>query len=248
MNPFQQHGITHVSPSSLNLFASQPALWCLQKLAKVSTAVGPAAHRGTASETGIVHGLLNPDASIKECQDIAIKQFNDLTAFDFDPKVEKEAAAVPAIVEQGIKKLRPFGIPDEVQHKVLINLPGVAVPFMGFIDVGWSDKKIRLDIKTQLRLSSEISESHARQVSLYIHGTQCAGKVAYITPKACEIYDLTDMANHLESLRQIAIRMQNFLGLTADRDRLLAAVVPDYGSFYWSDAATRAAGKKVFGI
>jgi uncharacterized membrane protein len=51
----------------------------------------------------------------------------------------------------------------------------------------------------------------------------------------------------VEQARQIALRIQNFLSLTDDTEKLIASVVPNYGSFYW-DAASRASGKEVFGI
>ena len=66
MNPLETHGIKHLSASSLNTVAAEPAMWVLQKLAGKQTPAGYAAHRGTASESGIVAGLLNPDMPIPE--------------------------------------------------------------------------------------------------------------------------------------------------------------------------------------
>ena len=86
MNAFQQHGIAHLSPSSLNLFAAQPALFVMEKLLKKRGGVGCAAHRGTAAEAGIVHGLLNPTADIKDCQALALAEFDKLAALSGDPK------------------------------------------------------------------------------------------------------------------------------------------------------------------
>jgi len=247
MNPFEAHGITHLSASSINLFAAEPAMWVMQKLAKKYTGVGPAAHRGTASEAGIVMGLLDPEAPIVACQQHALDEFDRLVSIDLDGKAAKERNAIMAIVENGIKKLRVAGIPDEVQHKIEITLPEIAVPFIGYVDVGWTKHGIRLDIKTKLRVASAIEEAHNRQVSLYLHGTNMTGRVCYITPKDAEIFTLENPAQHVEQARQIALRIQNFLSLTDDTEKLIASVVPNYGSFYW-DAASRAGGKEVFGI
>jgi translation elongation factor EF-Ts len=134
-----------------------------------------------------------------------------------------------------------------VQEKIEITLPGIAVPFIGFVDVGWTKHGIRLDIKTKLRSVTAIEEAHNRQVSLYLHGTNMTGRVCYITPKDAEIFTLENPAQYVEQARQIALRIQNFLSLTDDTDRLIASVVPNYGSFYW-DAASRSTGKEVFGI
>jgi hypothetical protein len=247
VNPFEQHGIKHLSASSINLFAAEPAMWVMQKLAKKSTGVGPAAHRGTASEAGIVMGLLNPDAPIVECQQHALDEFDRLVIADLDGKAAKERAAIMNIVEHGIKKLRIAGIPDEVQHKIEITLPGVAVPFIGYVDVGWSNHGIRLDIKTKLRSVNSIEEAHNRQVSLYLYGTNKTGRVCYITPRDAEIFTLENTEKHVEQARQIALRIQNFLALTDDTEKLIASVVPNYGSFYW-DANARSTGREVFGM
>ncbi len=247
MNPFEKHGITNLSASSINLFAAEPAMWVMQKLAKKQTSAGPAAHRGTAAEAGIVMGLLDPEAPIIACQQHALDEFDRLVAVDLDGKAAKERNAIMNIVENGIKKLRVAGIPNEVQQRIEINLPGIAVPFIGYVDVGWTKHGIRLDIKTKLRTVNAIEEPHNRQVSLYLYGTNMTGRVCYITPKGAEIFTLEDTAQHVEQARQIAMRIQNFLSLSDDTEKLIASVVPNYGSFYW-DAASRASGREVFGI
>lgn len=247
MNPFQKHGITNLSASSINLFAAEPAMWVMQKLAKRSTQAGPAAHRGTAAEAGIVMGLLNPDAPIVECQQHALNEFDKLIGIDVDGKAAKERAAIMKIVENGITKLRVAGIPTEVQQRIEINLPDVAVPFVGYVDLGWTHHGIRLDIKTKLRAVNAIEQPHNRQVSLYLYGTNMTGRVCYITPKDAEIFTIENAAEHVEQARQIALRIQNFLSLSDDTDRLIASVVPNFDSFYW-DATSRAIGRKVFGI
>ena len=59
---------------------------------------------------------------------------------------------------------------------------------------------------------------------------------------------LEDNARHLEELRQIAIRLQNFLALSNDREKLIASVVPNYANWTWADAYTRGVGKETFGV
>lgn len=248
MNPFEQHGIKHLSASSLNTWAAEPAMWVLQKLAGKQTPAGFAAHRGTAAETGIVTGLLHPDMPIVECQQVALDQYDTLSGFSKNPKAVKERAAIPGIVEQGITKLRVAGIPDEIQHPIEVRLPQVEALFVGFVDLGWTQHGIRLDIKSKLRMPSQIEQPHRRQVGLYIHGTNCTGRVAYFTPSQENVYVLEDAPRYVEELRQIAIRLQNWLSLTDDKERLIRSCVPNYNSFYWADEYTRQLGKEVFGV
>ena len=48
MNGFERHGITRLSPSTLNHFAAEPAHWVMQRLLHVRAPMSAAAARGTA--------------------------------------------------------------------------------------------------------------------------------------------------------------------------------------------------------
>jgi hypothetical protein len=248
VNAFERHGIAHLSPSSIATFAAQPALWIMEKLLKKRGPVGCAAHRGSAAEAGIAHGLINPDAPVEDCQAIALREYDRLTALSGDPRRAKERDAVPAIVAAGLPALRPYGVPDGVQVKVERRLEGVPVPVIGFIDFRWGQHGMLLDLKTQLRLSSEISETHARQVALYAHSTNDKAGICYATPQKVGIYALEDAAQHTAAMTNIAQRMERFLSVSADAQELAGIVVPDFGSFWWSDPHTRAMGKEIFGF
>ncbi len=248
MNGFELHGIEHLSASTVNLFSSQPALYVLEKLLKKRTSVGASAHRGTASEAGIVHGLLDQSAPIEACQAVALATFDKLTALSPDPRKVKEREAVPGIVATAIPELRAYGIPSSVQMKVEKMLPGVPVPFIGYIDLHWADHAITLDIKSSLKLSSTISTNHARQVAIYVHATNDEGRVAYCTPKKIGVYRLEDQARHVADVANIARIMERFLALSSDPNVLAGLVCPDMDSFYWSDPNTAALGREVFGF
>ena len=248
MNAFERHGIGHLSASSLSTFAAEPALWVMERLLKRKGQVGCSAHRGTAAEDGIVHGLLNPGATIEDCQALALVKYDQLSALSGDPKRQKERDAVLPIVATAIPELRKYGIPDGVQLRIERRLDGVPVPFLGFIDLRWSQHGMLLDLKTQLRLSSEISPAHARQVALYAHGTNDAAGICYATPSKVGIYRLEDAATHTAAMANIAKRLERFLGVSKDPHELAGIVCPNWDSFYWSDPFTRALGKEVYGF
>ena len=248
MNGFERHHVAHLSPSSINLFARQPALWVMEKLLKKRGSVGAAAHRGTSAETGIVHGLLNPTADVAVCQDIAARDFDRLAALSGDPRKDRERGAVPGIVSAALPELRAYGVPDGVQVRIDRTIPGIPVPFLGYIDVQWSQHAITLDIKSQLRLSSEISPDHARQVSIYVHGTNHEGRIAYCTPSKIGVYRLENVAQHIADVVVIAGVMERFLSLSDDPHVLAGLVVPDLTSFYFADPMTAAIAREVFGF
>jgi hypothetical protein len=248
MNAFERHGMTHLSPSTINLFAAEPSLFVMEKLLKKRGAVGAAAHRGTACEAGIVMGLLDPTASIEACQTHAVSEFDRLTCLSVDPRKAKEREGVPGIVATGIKELRQYGIPSGTQIKVEKRLPGVPVPWIGYIDLHWDQHALTLDIKSQLRLSSEISMGHARQVALYVHDTNHEARIAYVTPAKIGVYRLEDRAEHIEAMINIAQRLERFLSVSDDPMVLAGIVVPNVDSFYWADPTTRAMAREVFGL
>lgn len=250
---FALHGIDHVSASQANLFAAAPALWVMEKLLGHKSAPGCAAHRGTAAERGIEAGLFEPTRPVEDCISIALDEYDRLAALSGDPNKQKERDAIPGIVRTALAELRQYGVPtrpeNERQHKIEVRLEDVPVPVIGYLDFLWDGHGILLDLKTQLRLASEIKEPHARQVALYVkaHGNYQA-RIAYATPSRIGVYALENAKEHLEALRRIFITMNRFLAVSKDPQELVGIVCPDYGSFYWNDPATRAKGFEIFGF
>ena len=248
-NPFTRHGIEHLSPSTLNTWAAQPAIVVLEKLLKRrGNGVSMAALRGTACETGIVEGLMDPRMPVIECQDIALREFDRLCGLSPDPKRVKERDGIPGIVAQGLLALRPYGIPSQTQGKIVHQFASVPVPILGYYDLIFRDSGVLVDIKTQLRLSSEISDAHSRQVSFYVHGTALEGRIAYVTPQKFGVYRVEDPVAGMNELLNIAHRMQKTLAVSDDPMEIAAMMVPDYGSFYYSDPLTKQNAREVFGF
>lgn len=247
MNPFARHHMEYLSPSRLSLFAAEPAVFVLQYLLKRTVPVGAAAHRGTAAEAGVTRGLVEGLAT-EACQGIALLEFDRLTALSGDPNRQKERDAVPGCVEQALEQLRPYGVPDQVQTRIETNLDDIPVPIIGFLDYAWSQHGILVDLKTQLRLTSEISVGHGRQVSIYMRATNYAGRLCYATPKKSAVYEVENAAVHITALTQIAYRLQRFLAISDDPQELASIVCPDYEDFRWNNPVARQLGAEVYGF
>jgi hypothetical protein len=245
---FARHGIDHLSVSSIGTFSAEPALWVAERLLKREAPVGAAAHRGTAAEKGICMGLLDPSIPIEDCQAFAVQTFNDLTVLSDDPRCDRERNALPGFVLNGLNKLRPRGVPSAVQKRVDVMLPGVPVPWEGWIDLYYGSYRTTVDIKTTHRLPAEPTTAHARQLSLYTFGTNIAGRVAYFTPAKSADYLVEDRERHIKDLVNIANRMERFLGISDDPEFLASIVVPNVDSFYYADAETRKMCREVFGL
>lgn len=251
MSAFARHGIEHVSPSALNLWATAPALYVTERLLKMRGQVGPPAHAGTAAESGIAYGLLNPDATLEECQKRALEEFGRLTAL-MPPSEAKDkyVKVIPLFVERGLAELRQYGVPSSLQQRVEHRVEGLEVPIIGFLDFLWEDKGVLVDLKTTLRMPSEIKTSHARQLSLYkaCISDNLDARILYTTDKKAAALQLENHREHLRALEKMAFSLQRFLSISDDPHELAAIVCPDYESFYWNDPVTRANGMKVFGF
>lgn len=251
MSAFEQHGLTHLSASQLNLWLSAPSLWVMEKLLGKRGGVGCSAHRGTAAEAGISAGLFNPNMTHEECVAVALPVYDRLTALSGDPKRESERNVIPGMVQQGLS-LREHGLPirpnEGDQHKIEIRLEGVSVPVIGFLDWLYPDEV--LDLKTTLRVPSAMSEAHLRQASLYktAHMDKRV-RFFYASDKKFEKHTLT-REQYDASMRQLTMtaqRMERFLGLSKDAQELAAIVPHDSSSFYFADAQTKANAIEVYG-
>jgi len=228
------------SPSSLNLFASQPSLFVLEKILGKRQPVGAAAHRGTAVEDGVAFGLDNPDAPLEDCVEVAMKKWRTLMALNTDPRREKSEGGIAGLVEQGLAALRPYGKPSSKQGSITWHPEGLKYPIFGYYDFMFEDHGIVVDLKTSDRLPSEIKTGHARQVALYTSGN-LGGRLAYTTPQKHAVYDLENVAAHRNTLFRMAVACERFLSLSDDPEFFVSITLPDLDSFWWSPPQARQA-------
>lgn len=241
------HGIQHLSPSSLNSYVAQPAAWVMERLLNRRAPVGCAAHRGTASEAGIVMGLLDPTAEIGDCVAHALTEYDRLTALSAHPNLTKERDGIPGIVATAIPELRAYGIP-QTQVRIDRQIDGIPVPVIGFIDLHWPEHGLTLDIKTTFRVPGDITTSHARQVSIYVYGTNHQARIAYCSPKKITVYALEDTAAPIAEAVQIAQRMDRFLAISADPYELASLLVPDTDHYFYANPVAAAHRREVYGV
>ena len=257
-NSFTRHGIDHLSPSSLNLWAAEPALWVMERLLKRRSPTSAPAVRGRAAELGIQVGLLDPTLPVTDCVLAAQTTFDREMALSGDERREAERQKLAGYVEHGLAELRQYGVPSAYQEKVSLSLEGVPVPTIGFIDWRFDQHGLVVDLKTAERLPSSISDSHGRQGAVYARAQGNYGmRFAYVKPvagkkdgRSVAVYEMSsdDITRHLEALRQIATRLGRFLALSDDPHELAGLLVPDYDRFYWNNATTRANGATVYGF
>ncbi len=258
MNPFARHGIDHLSPSSLNLWAAEPALWLMERLLGRRSPRSAVAARGRAAEHGIHLGLAKPDLVVAESVAAAEREFDRQMALNPDERREAERRNLAGYVEHGLRELRRYGAPTAYQQRVEVELDDVPVPVLGYIDWRFDQHGLIVDLKTAERLPSAISDPHGRQGALYARAHGNYGmRLAYVKPspgrkdgRAVAVYEMSgdEVRRHLDALRQVAVRLGRFLALSSDPHELAGLLVPNYESFWWNNTVTRAHGAALYGF
>ena len=227
------------SPSALNLFAAEPAMFVLERLLGIKQPVGVRAHRGVAVESGVAYGLLHPDADYKTCNKQAYMTYDALTALSGDERRDKYRRDIPEMVEPAIDEMRPLGVPNDVQGFITWHPDDLKYPVVGYYDFKWNDPAVIVDLKTTERMPSDIKIGHARQVSLYSMDSNSEGRLCYVTPKKIQTLVLENPAEHREALHHLARKVEKFLSLGDDPEFFVSITAPDLDSFYWGDPVAR---------
>jgi len=236
---------TRHSPSKLNLYAAQPAMWWLENIKGIKQPAGAVAHRGVAVEDGVVHGLKGADE--KDSVRVAQAKYDSLTAMSGDPRRDKYREDIPDMVTQALDELRPYGVPSETQGFITFQPEDLKLPIVGYFDMKWDDSGIIVDLKTTDRMPTDIKVGHARQVSLYTSDNQ-EGRLTYCTPKKVQTLRLENVREHKRALVNIAKRVENFLALSEDPEFGGSVFVPDLDSFYWKSPTARQLAFEQWGI
>src|SRR5512134_804296 len=185
MNSYERHGITRLSPSTLNHFAAAPAHFVMQRLLNLRAPASAAAARGNAVERGVHFGLIHPDLPLDACIADAEAAFDRAMVLNPDNRRASERANIPGYVTHALSELRGYGVPSAAQHRVEISLDDVPVPVRGYIDWRFDEHGLIVDLKTTGWLPAAISDAHGRQGAIYAkaHGNY-GMRFAYTKPAA----------------------------------------------------------------
>lgn len=239
---------TRHSPSSLNLFSGCPSMFVLEKILGHRQPVGAPAHRGTAVEDGVTHGLIYPERPLEECHAVAFKKYDTITALSGDKRREDYRETIPAMVDSALWELRPYGIPSHCQGFVEWRPEGLRYPIVGYFDYHWEDHNVTVDLKTTEKLPSAVKVPHARQVSLYVTSNNADPRITYVTPKKNATYRVENIDAHRTALHQMALRCEAFLALSEDPKFFVNITVPDLESFYWGSPSARQLAFEIWGV
>lgn len=235
---FERHNIFYLSPSTINLWISQPAM-CLLKIAGYSDGeAGSAAWRGTAVDKAVTDSAFNQDTPTNELVQKALDVFdtersNAQSQHD-EKKIEKERAAISGYVEQGSKFYRSLGKkPESAQGKVRVQVSDIPVMFYGYYDLLYEDA-VR-DTKTSARITNSLTNAAARQASIYALGTGREPWIDYVTPKEVNSFRVSKVDYWLRQVELATKGLERVLSFSDDTLECCQLVYPDLDHWMWSD-------------
>lgn len=240
----QLRGIKRLSPSSLNCWAANPALWAVRYLRGVKSDPSPSMWLGSAVEAGLITYLRTSDED--DANYSAVHNFEMEANGLADDSTEAARLFVWPMLSQAIEAASEWEYDAlAFQSRVEIELPGVALPVVGFIDIKFPERIVEL--KTTKACPSEVRPDHLRQVALYSYATGLPASVLYVTPKKHrEIFVTPDEAGAaVAEVTRVAQSLCNFLRLDASTEDLVRCLPVAKGDFRWDDA-TIAEAEKVF--
>ena len=249
MNGFEKHGLTHLSPSSLNLFINAPAVWVAEKIFGMRGSPSAAMARGIAVEDAVV-GVVAKGQSAQDATDAALKRF-DSRFFMADEKTTKEREVVAPMVEQALKVVAPFGDPEfpetgQFKIELVCNCGDFKVPFIGFLDLHYPKLGKVIDLKSTLRMPSRMSVEHVRQRVTYARAMgNYSVEFLYCSPSKSALLADGDVAETLAIIKSHTIRLEAFLR-TLTKEQMRAIVPLNEASFYWSGSEAMRA--ELYGI
>jgi hypothetical protein len=236
MDGFSRHKITHLSPSSLNLWINCPALWVAEKIFGHRGPASASMARGIAVEDAVVavlaHGKSEEDAVTS-----ALRNF-DARFFIGTEKTTAERNLVAPMVSQAIAALAPLGEPEfpekGAQNKIelVCNCGGFKIPMIGYLDLFYPQHGRVIDLKTTQRMPSRMSPEHQLQRVIYARAKRNHSvEFLYVTPSKSAILADGDVSAVLERVKAHVIRLEAFLRLL-DREQMRAVVPLCDTSFY----------------
>jgi hypothetical protein len=241
MNPFERHGIKRLSPSSLNLWQGEPALWVLKYLHKMRDDAGPAAKRGQAVEAGLDHFLAG-NTDVQFCMTSALDNFALNTGGVIDDDHDEERNAIPLMLEQAMAACKDA--PRLLARQVAIEtwLDGIDVPVIGYCDYVLEDGAI-IDLKTTHRMPSSPKNDHVRQVAVYQKARQAPVSLLYVTTKKFSRMRISqdDCDTAIADMTRVARSLQSILSVCETADDAKRFVAPDFSKFYWNEETRKTA-------
>jgi hypothetical protein len=239
-DPFERHGIDHLSPSSLRLFRECLPVWTGKYLLHAADEMGPGAWRGQAVEAGVDRLLFGEtgDAPVLAMH----AKWNEQAQGLVEPDCVKEQEALDSFYLSAAAAFTGQPVPLQRQGRIELDLPGISVPLVGYCDWRWSTHGD--DLKTTWRMPNggQPDPAHVDQVTCYSMHYGVPFFLTYVTPKRWTRYEVTGSmaATAWDRVIETAQALRSFLEHVRDGHDALSMMSPDYTSYFFRPAMTEA--------
>lgn len=237
-NPFEAHGIDHLSPSKINLWVADPALFVGTYLCGMKGSFGVGAFRGTAVEYALEKKLNNNKYPPKAMDEFLYGKFDEEcmehnVSID-DERTQKERSALELYYNVASEAYEDFGTPTHYQQKIYFQHEDLPIPFLGYIDFMY-ENTIR-DLKTVGARPSKFSEAHQRQLAVYSHAYPDKEMWCdYVTKREAVSFKLQNPKEKFQEVIRICFGLQKFLSISNDAFELASMLHPNYDDWRWSE-------------
>ena len=239
-DPFERHGIDHLSPSSLRLFRDALPVWIGKYMLKATDEVGPGAWRGQAVEAGVDRLLYGFDGGV--ALEAMQQKWDQQAQGIIEPDAVKEYDALHDFLIQA--RIAYDGMPQPLQRqgKVDLTLPGIDVPLIGYCDWRWPDRGDDLKTTWRMPANGQPDPSHVEQVACYSMHFGVPFHLTYVTPKRWTRYEVTPgmAAEAWDRVIETAHAVRSFLAHVDSAHDALSMFAPDYSSYYFRPAMAEA--------
>ena len=166
--------------------------------------------------------------------------------------IKRERATVQKCLDHCYPIMRDWQAPLAYQHPIRLNLQGIEIPVIGFIDLRYPDA-VR-ELKSSGKPRASIVDDHAFQVATYAmairqeSGAWPQAFVDYLTPTGMTSYQLRDGKRWVQKVVDTAASIRALFDAAADKYELCASIKPDYNNWLWRYRPNSlAAAKELFG-
>jgi hypothetical protein len=252
MKELLKHNIKYLSPSSISLFISNPALYVLEKIFGYKFTAGAAAHRGRFIEQG-VHLAIAKQSDVEKVAQLQLSNFIEYCKQIGIKKdeYEKELNFIDQAIRKLPSKLSQFGKIVSYQKEIGYIHNGVKIK--GYTDFEFKNKDnlLFLDLKTTGR-SIKVTTANKIQQYIYSKATNVSNKLFYIqvlkTKENIKEYSLTQEDEyHIPCIIDQAItNLKHLCHLANTKDDFKKLITPNPDDWKWSDDKIKAR-KEVWG-
>ena len=231
-NPFAVHGINYLSPSSINTYINDNALWVARYLFGVKSSSGASAVRGIATEAALADKYEKKTFDFKYL-DMHFMSLCAESGIDLgDTKTAKEKKLLEGfgkVIDENFN----YDNLEAYQEKVSVQLDDLPVPIIGYIDFRFADKIVHL--KTTTRMPTRPTEAQKRQMALYSMAyPKSSVDLFFASPKEHKVFTLKNLSVYKKQLEKVALGIQKFLSVSNDKHEIASLVYPNLDSWLWT--------------